>query len=189
MHGFNLLLGSVLAFPWAQDLLLRAQRVVTYFRADHQPYALLKEAGQPLGIQQALLSANKTRFTSKHMCISSVLKNYPAFHKVMLQNADVIQNDDVEAILTDTSFWSDLRKLDKLLLPLSRVLGASQDNTATLADICRWAPHKRLVGGAQAGLVGWWAVLHGRRVLTCCVCRTHCAQVLAVLGADAGEPH
>lgn len=75
MHGFNLVLGSILAFPWAQQLVVSAQRVVTYFRASHQPLALLRNAADRFGIKKALHNANKTRFTSKDECIKSVLAN------------------------------------------------------------------------------------------------------------------
>jgi hypothetical protein len=49
MHAFALLLGSILALPWAKELVTNAQRVVTFFRASHQPLALLRPAADELG--------------------------------------------------------------------------------------------------------------------------------------------
>ena len=60
MHGFNLVLGSVLSFPWAQRLVVSAQRVVTYFKASHMPLALLRDAAERNNINTGLRSANKT---------------------------------------------------------------------------------------------------------------------------------
>jgi hypothetical protein len=33
MHGFSLVLGSVLAHEWARELVSKAQQLVTYFNA------------------------------------------------------------------------------------------------------------------------------------------------------------
>ena len=62
MHGFNLVLGSILAYPWAQELLVQAQRVVTYFRASHRPLELVRQAAAQFQISKGLHSANTTRF-------------------------------------------------------------------------------------------------------------------------------
>jgi hypothetical protein len=138
MHGFNLVLGSLLAFPWAQELLVSAQRVVTYFRASHQPLALLRSAAERLAIERGLHSANKTRFTSKHECVESVLRHQPAFSLVLNQQRTAINNSDVLAVIDDVSFWADLTKLNKVMLPLTKVIMAVQGNDSTLADVCRW---------------------------------------------------
>lgn len=44
MHAFSLLIGSVLGHSWAQTMVSKAQRLVTYFRASHQPLAALQQA-------------------------------------------------------------------------------------------------------------------------------------------------
>jgi hypothetical protein len=88
MHGFSLVLKSVLAHPWAKDLLMRAQQVVTYFRASHAPLAALRAAAEELGITQGLQSSNTTRMTSGYGCTSSVQRNAPAFTR-MQSSTDV----------------------------------------------------------------------------------------------------
>jgi hypothetical protein len=137
MHGFNLVLGSVLSFPWAQRLVVSAQRVVTYFKASHMPLALLRDAAERNNINTGLRSANKTRFTSKHDCIKSVLTNQPAFTILLQQHRNAITNADVVDILEDHTFWADLSQLDKVLAPLSKVIMAVQANRSMLADVCR----------------------------------------------------
>lgn len=141
MHGFNLVLGSILSFPWAQQLVVSAQRVVTYFRASHQPLALLRDAADRFGIKKALHSANKTRFTSKDECIKSVLANQPAFAYVLQHHRQAIKNPDVVKLIEDPTFWADLAKLQKVVAPLSKVIMAVQANDSTLADTCRWDMH------------------------------------------------
>jgi hypothetical protein len=138
MHAFNLVLGSVLSFRWAQELLVSAQRVVTYFRASHQPLALLRAAAERFNIKRALHSANKTRFTSKHECVQSVLQNQPAFTLVLQENRTAINNSDVVTIISDPVFWADLGKLNKVMLPFTKVIMAVQGNDSTLGDVCRW---------------------------------------------------
>ena len=137
LHGFNLLLKSVMAAPWARDLVVSCQLLVTYFRASHKPLALLRQAAQQFSITRELQSANKTRFTSKHTCTSSVEANQPALNLVSLQHADCITNQDVLAVLEDPGFFSRLQRLNKLLAPLTNVVMAVQRNTTTLADVCR----------------------------------------------------
>ena len=137
MHGFNLVLGSILAYPWAQELLVQAQRVVTYFRASHRPLELVRQAAAQFQISKGLHSANTTRFTSKHECTDSVATLQPAFQYVVSTEADAIKNADVLDILRDPSFWADLPKLNKLQEPLTKVIKLVQSNRTTLADVCR----------------------------------------------------
>jgi len=46
MHAFGLVLGSVMAHPFARQRIAQAQRVVSYFHASHLPLALLREAAK-----------------------------------------------------------------------------------------------------------------------------------------------
>ena len=50
------------------------QSVVTFFRASHKPLALLKEPAASRGIKRMLVTSNKTRFTSVHAMLESVLR-------------------------------------------------------------------------------------------------------------------
>lgn len=137
MHGFSLVLKSVLTYPWAKDLLLRAQQVVTYFRASHAPLAALRAAAQELKITQGLQSSNTTRMTSSYACTSSVQQNAPAFVRMKSDSDVVISNSDVDDILEDAAFWANLAKLNKVLAPICRVIMVVQGDTTTLADVSR----------------------------------------------------
>lgn len=137
MHGFNLVLGSIMAFGWAERLVVGAQRLVTHFRASHRALALLRQAAAQFNIKQGLHSANKTRFTSKYLCTRSVEAHTAAFSFILTNHPDAITNPDVMTILEDVSFWRELPKLNKLLAPLDKVITAVQSNKTTLADVCR----------------------------------------------------
>jgi hypothetical protein len=137
MHGFSLVLKSVLVYPWAKDLLLRAQQVVTYFRASHAPLAALRAAAQELKIKQGLQSSNTTRMTSSYACTSSVQQNAPAFLRMQQDSDVVIANSDVVDILDDPAFWTNLGKLNKVLAPICRVIMVVQGDATTLADVGR----------------------------------------------------
>jgi hypothetical protein len=138
MHGFNLVLGSIMAFPWAKDLVVRSQQVVTYFRASHQAMAVLRAAAAKVNVRRELHSSNTTRMTSSNECTSSVQANSPAF-TVVLQSDDAaaIKSAAVLAILKSREFWESLEQLNKLLEPLSVVIMAVQGHNTTLADVCR----------------------------------------------------
>jgi hypothetical protein len=89
MHGFALLLVAVLSHPHARTTVASAQRIVTYFRASTRPYALLREAAKSLTppVNTTLLTSTKTRFTSVHLMLESVLKLERAFTVLLAQNA------------------------------------------------------------------------------------------------------
>lgn len=140
MHGFSLVLKSVLAYPWAKDLLLRSQQVVTYFRASHAPLAALRAAAKELGITRGLQSSNTTRMTSSYGCTSSVQEHQPAFTRMRSSSSDVhITNIDVVDTLGDAAFWANLSNLNKVLAPISRVIMVVQGDATTLADVSRCA--------------------------------------------------
>jgi hypothetical protein len=134
-------LKSFLTHPWAKGLLIRAQQVVTYFRASHAPLAALRAAAEALGITHGLQSSNTTRMTSGYSCTSSVQRNAPAFTRMQSSSDVEITNSDVEQTLGDAAFWADLAKLNKMLAPICRVIMVVQGDSTTLADVsrCVWA--------------------------------------------------
>jgi hypothetical protein len=137
MHAFALLLGSLLAHPWARNIVVSAQRVVTYFMASHTPLAKLREAAQQLGIKKGLATSNKTRFTSVHICLESVRSNSAAFTLVLQSDSDAIKSREVMLLLKDRQLWDGLDILCPVLEPLSKVIMGIQSKHATMADICR----------------------------------------------------
>jgi hypothetical protein len=139
MHGFSLVLKSVLAHPWAKDLLLRSQQVVTYFRASHAPLAALRAAAKELGITKGLQSSNTTRMTSSYSCTSSVQAHQPAFTRMSSSSNVNITNTDVVDTLDAAAFWANLSNLNKVLAPISRVIMMVQGDATTLADVSRCA--------------------------------------------------
>ena len=60
--------------PFAEGLVRRAQSIVTFYRASHKPLALLKDHAASIGIKRMLVTSNKTRFTSVHAMLESVLR-------------------------------------------------------------------------------------------------------------------
>lgn len=50
MHGFSLLIGSLLTHPWASDLVNKSQRLVTFIRASHRPLDLLRDLASANGV-------------------------------------------------------------------------------------------------------------------------------------------
>lgn len=131
MHAFALVMGSVLGHEFACTTITKAQQIVTYFRAATRAKQTLREEGVRHGIKCTLQTSNKTRFTSIHICLTSVLTNEDALKVVCKQ--DVVQNTDVKAIVEDRAFWLHLQQLCKLLAPFSKVIMAIQRREAKLA--------------------------------------------------------
>lgn len=72
MHAFSLVIGSILGHAHAKDIVSKASRIVTFFRASHRPGEALQSVAKQLGIKSCLQRANATRFTSVFSCLSSV---------------------------------------------------------------------------------------------------------------------
>jgi hypothetical protein len=139
MHGFALVMGSVMGHPFAASIVKDAQAIVTYFRASHRPLALLYEAASELSIIGALETSNKTRFTSVHRCLASVAKLEPAFKRMLNKHPRLLEGCTVvPGILNSRLFWTKLEALCKLLEPFSRVIGGVQGDATTLADVTRY---------------------------------------------------
>lgn len=64
MHGFGLVIGSILGHKWARAVVKQAQRLVTFFRASHKAIKFLRLAAIAREITKLLRTANATRFTS-----------------------------------------------------------------------------------------------------------------------------
>ncbi len=76
MHGFNLAMKDIVAYPAAKEAASSLQRIVAWFRNSHQAGALLRAERKRDGLQpRALVKANRTRFTSLLDAISSLLDN------------------------------------------------------------------------------------------------------------------
>lgn len=140
MHSFGLLIGSILAHPLAKDIITRAQRVVTYFRSSTQPLAQLRYLMDEDEIKGGgLKSSNKTRFTSVHLCLDSVMRLESALH-ILAGRPGLVKNADVVATIRDLSFWRKLKVLCDILEPASKAVMAIQSKAALLADVPRfWA--------------------------------------------------
>lgn len=74
MHGFALLVGSILSHAWASGLVARCQRIVTFFRHSNRMRELLSVKAKALQINSGLVSSNTTRFTSVQLMLQSVAK-------------------------------------------------------------------------------------------------------------------
>eukprot|EP00898_Chlorokybus_atmophyticus_P002936 jgi/Chlat1/3643/Chrsp238S03648 len=120
MHGFFLAMGFVVGYySWAKNIIMSAQKIVTYFRASHRPLALLKNAAKADGINTTLYSFNKTRFTSVHSW----------FRLLKVLRVCATYGGPLEV---------GLASLCELLQPFSKIIMAVQAADATLADITRY---------------------------------------------------
>lgn len=94
MHSFNLAIGSMLGHAWARELVVRAQKLVTYFRASHRPLQALSDIAKTMGINATPQSSNTTRFTSIHACLASLEKLEAAFRTVKQTRSEIIANKE-----------------------------------------------------------------------------------------------
>jgi hypothetical protein len=135
MHGFHLVIGSILAFPWAKAIVGNAQRVVTYFKASHLSSHKLHQERLSKGIKTGLVTSNTTRFTSVADMISSLL-----LLKLCLQsisNSQLVKAPKVLKIIESDRFWINLKTISAMLQPFTLVVMAIQKKDALLADVFR----------------------------------------------------
>jgi hypothetical protein len=69
-----LVIGSILAYPWAKTVVGNAPRVVTYFKASHLAVHKLYEESRRQGIKTGLITSNTARFTYVADMIDSLLR-------------------------------------------------------------------------------------------------------------------
>ncbi|DBB03109.1 TPA: hypothetical protein ACH3X1_013419 [Trebouxia sp. C0004] len=146
-------MASVMGHSYAEKLISRAQRLVTFFRASHQPLAFLKKLANSMGIKRMLITSNKTRFTSVHASIESVVRLQSALQEVVRQRADLL-SPLVKGIIEDDMFFVRLKQICKLLEPFSLVIAAVQAARTTLADVMRYWLFlaKQVTGSSSDGL-------------------------------------
>jgi hypothetical protein len=122
MHGFHLVIGSILAFPWAKAIVGNAQRVVTYFKASHMGVHKLYEESRRQGIKTGLVTSNTTRFTSVADMNQSLL-----LLKLCLQsisNSALVKVQRVLKIIQSDRFWTNLKTISAMLQPFTLVVMA-----------------------------------------------------------------
>ena len=122
---------------FATTIVSRAQSLVTFFRASHKPLALLKEGAAAKGIKRMLVTSNKTRFTSVHAMLESVLRLKDVMIEIAGQHKKLL-SAAVCAILADDMFFFGLKQICQLLVPFTLVIQAVQSDDATLADVMRY---------------------------------------------------
>ncbi len=137
MHCFSTCMGSVMGHAFAKQLVSRAQSVVTFFRASHKPLALLKQFALAMGIKRMLVTSNKTRFTSVHAMLESLLRLKEALLRVVREHKGIL-SAAVLSTLTDPMFFIALEQVCQLLVPFTLVIQAIQSDNATLADVMRY---------------------------------------------------
>ena len=81
MHAFNTCMGSLMGHAWAKKIVKRSQKVVTSIRASHLPLNELSQIAKRMGITRMLITSNKTRFTSVHAMMESLVRLQPAFDR------------------------------------------------------------------------------------------------------------
>ncbi|DBA92852.1 TPA: hypothetical protein ACH3X1_016754 [Trebouxia sp. C0004] len=157
MHGFGLVIGSILGHKWARAVVKQAQRLVTFFRASHKAIKFLRLAAIARKITKLLRTANATRFTSVANMLDSVLGLEQALLAVASEHPDIFrarstkskskqkgaQNAESNGVLVlqtiqSRTFWAKLEPLCQLLDPLTRVTQAVQAADATLASVFRY---------------------------------------------------
>ncbi|DBA84465.1 TPA: hypothetical protein ACH3X1_016789 [Trebouxia sp. C0004] len=153
MHAFSTTMASVMGHKYATTLITCAQRIVTFFRASHQPLALLKKLAANMGIKRMLITSNKTRFTSVHASLESVVRLQNVLQEIAQQHAALLSAATL-AIIKDDMFCIRLKQICKLLEPFSLVIAAVQSAKTTLADVMRyWLFLAKQVTGSSSELL------------------------------------
>ena len=137
MDAFNTCMGSLLGHAWAKEIVKRNQKVVTSIRASHLPLTELGKIANRMGITRMLITSNKTRFTSVHASMESVVCLQPALTE-LADKQPYLLTDKALALITDDMFFIKLKKLCYLLEPFTLVIHAVQSNDTTAADVMHY---------------------------------------------------
>ena len=137
MHAFITCMLSVMGHPLAQQIISQAQRLVTFFRASHQPLFLLNKLAASMGVKRTLITSNKTRFSSVHASLESVSRLQSALQELVRQHPRLC-TAAVMATIGSDMFFVRLKQICKLLEPFTLVMAAVQAARATIADAMRY---------------------------------------------------
>jgi hypothetical protein len=135
MHGFHLVIGSILSYAWAKAVVADAQRIVTYFKASHFPLEKLYGERDRQGIKTGLVTSNATRFTSVADMMNSLLVLRHALQSIA--SAALVTVPRVLKINKSDRFWINLKSISMMLQPFTLVVMAIQHKEALLADVFR----------------------------------------------------
>jgi hypothetical protein len=146
MHGFGLVLGSVVSHAWAKEVLVSAQGLVTFFRSSHKPLGLFRETLNSLPVpegskkkKRGLVTSNQTRMTSQQMCLQSIVDNEVTFRTLLQNHPDVLSSKPaLLTLLQDRNWWTRIDALNALLEPFSKVIMAVQAERSSMADVARY---------------------------------------------------
>ncbi|DBA77778.1 TPA: hypothetical protein ACH3X1_009238 [Trebouxia sp. C0004] len=94
-------------------------------------------AANRMGITRMLITSNKTRFTSVHASMESVVRLQPALTE-LADKQPYLLTDKALALITDDMFFIKLKKLCYLLEPFTLVIHAVQSSDTTAADVMRY---------------------------------------------------
>lgn len=151
MHAFSTTMGSVMGHPIAEKLVKDSQVIVTFFRASHRPLDLLKTLAHRMGIKRMLITSNKTRFTSVHASIESVVRLQSVLQEIARHHIGMLPAK-VQEIIDDDIFFVKLKQICKLLEPFTLIITAVQAARTTLADVMRyWLFLARQMSGLSSG--------------------------------------
>ena len=140
----------VMGHKYATGLITRAQKLVTFFRASHQPLALLNKLAGNMGIKRMLITSNKTRFTSVHASLESVVRLQSALQEIARQQASLLSKEALN-IINDDMFFVRLEQICRLLEPFILVIAAVQAARTTLAYVmCYWLHLAKSVTGSSS---------------------------------------
>ena len=106
-----------------------------------------------MGIKRMLITSNKTRFTSVHASLESVVRLQSVLQEIARQHAGPLSKGGLNLINDDMLFVR-LKQLCRLLEPLSLVIAAVQAARCTLADVMRYWLFlaKAVTGSSSDGL-------------------------------------
>ena len=138
MHCFSTCMGSVMGHKWAENIVSRTQSVVTFFRASHKPLGLLKHNAAAKGIKRMLVTSNKTRFTSVHGLLESVLRLRESLMWLVSEHRTLLSATVLAALADHEELFLGISQLCQLLVPFTLVIHAVQSDDATMADVMRY---------------------------------------------------
>ena len=174
MHAFSTTTASVMGHTYASGLITQAQMIVTFFRASHQPLALLKKHAHSMGIMRMLITPNKSRFTSVHASLESVVELQGVLQEIARQHACLLSKG-VLNLINDDMLFVRLKQLSqcRLFEPFSLVIAAVQAASCTLVDVMRSlvVPYQ----GSDRVQFRWFATWFQGTLLCGTICGTICA--------------
>jgi hypothetical protein len=141
IQAFGLVQASLMSHPWARNLLVKAQKIVSFFWESSEALLELQRVAKSTNIGILLSSAERNSFMSVYTCAGSLVVNKNALLMLLREEeskryippwvVELVEDKNLE-------FWEQVDLVGAVLAPYCQLIALVHANLLTVADVTRY---------------------------------------------------